>query len=450
MRSIRTNLVLALLVPLTAVAAIVSLETFYSAQRIARDLGDKTLLAASLTILERVIATNGTLLADETLDTLTENLGDQFFYHVSGPNGAFVTGYSGYPRPPKGVNSAQQFYDGQHLGQIVRVLRLRRDLSDRELNGITTITTWQRTQTRQAQTISLFTRSLIRLVLLVLAAVAIVWFAVRWGLSPLITLQAAIERRTPYDLKPIKRTMPLELSGIVGSMNELFTRMGRSKAARERFIGDAAHQLKNPIAAIKLQAQTALDAKTAKETRASLEQIVAVTDSSNALVHKMLSGASAYAMDRSTHGAVDLSAVINGAVSDIAPLAFTKGQEVAVSGTENPVIFTGSEILLREAIINLLDNAVRYSSTKGHIEAALTIKEASIDISVSDEGVPLSEEEFLKLTQPFFSGDQPNAGRGVGLSITKDIAKSHGGYLRSVPTENGKAIIMTLPKAASA
>ncbi|MEP1442383.1 MAG: sensor histidine kinase N-terminal domain-containing protein, partial [Hyphomicrobiales bacterium] len=125
MKSIRTKLLLGLLLPLIIVAAFVSLETFYSSQKISNDLNDKTLLAASFTILERVISTNGNLLAEETLETLTQSLGDRFFYHVSGPSAAFVTGYSGYPRPPNKtslVSNKPVFYDGVHLGVPVRVV----------------------------------------------------------------------------------------------------------------------------------------------------------------------------------------------------------------------------------------------------------------------------------------------------------------------------------------
>lgn len=448
MRSIRTTLLVALLVPLSVVAAFVSLETFYAARKTSHDLGDKTLLAASLTILERVIATNGNLLAEETLHMLTEKLGDRFFYHVRGPAGAFVTGYSGYPRPPSDaviIENQPLFYDGQHLDEPVRVVVIQRDFSDRELNGVTTITAWQRTTQRQALTLNLFTQSLTRLVVLVLAAGVIVWFAVRYGLRPLTSLQSAIDRRTPYDLTPIKRTMPMELSGIVTSMNELFARVARSKNNRERFIGDAAHQLRNPIAAIKLQAETALESNDPETTRSGLTQILNVSNTSGRMINKMLSGASAYALDRDQEGMFDLSETLQDVVRDAAPSAFERDQEIALEGTDEATSFHGSKTLVREAISNLVDNAIRYAPPASLVEVALRVTDRTYEITVGDLGPPISEDRFLELSQPFVTGREDPTSSGLGLSIAKDIAKSHGGHVATRPRKKGKEIAIILP-----
>ena len=449
MRSIRTKLLLGLLIPLTVVAAFVSLETFFASQKISRDLSDKTLLAASLTILEQVISTNGNLLAEDTLQNLTDNLGDRFFYHVSGPDGAFVTGYSGYPRPPENLTITENepyFYDGIHLDAPVRVVLVRKDLSDRELNGVTTITTWQRTTQRSNLTLSLFARSLARLVLLVLAAGAIVWIAVRFGLSPLTKLQSAIDQRTPYDLTPIKRAMPVELAGIVSSMNELFARVARSKSNRERFIGDAAHQLRNPIAAIKVQAETALNAEDQPAKQAGLRQILDVSNTSADMINKMLSGATAHAMDRKSEKTFDLSAMLESAVQDAAPLAFESNHEMALDGTQEPIMFRGNETLLREAVSNLIHNAVLYNDPGSLITVALKPGDKIIEISVGDTGEVFDEERFLQLSQPFYIGHDGQSGSGLGLSIAKDIAKSHGGYLTTAPQPGGKTISIMLPR----
>ncbi|MEN0088454.1 MAG: sensor histidine kinase [Pseudomonadota bacterium] len=449
MNSIRARLLFWLMLPLAAIAAVVSLETFYSARKISNELSDKTLLAASLTILEHVISTNGNLLAEATLDTLTENLGDQFFYHVSGPSGAFVTGYSGYPRTPMDIdvtNGQPVFYDGMHLGAVVRVVQIERDLADRELNGLTTITTWQRTSQRSSLTLDLFARSLARLVLLVLAAGAIVWFAVRIGLRPLTELQSAIDRRTPYDLNPIRRSMPQELSGITGSMNELFARVARSKSNRERFIGDAAHQLRNPIAAIKVQAEAALESSTDKTMRSGLNQILDVSNSSAEMINKMLAGARAHAMDKGQEQPFDLVAMLRDVVAKNAPNAFAAGHEIALDVSTESLELQGSDTLLKEAASNLIDNAIRYNAKGSQIDVSLVVRDGDVAIEVCDPGPAMSEEQFLQLTQPFLTGGADQNGSGLGLSIAKDIAKSHGGYLTTRPTSNGKAISLIVPR----
>ncbi|MEO0496144.1 MAG: sensor histidine kinase [Pseudomonadota bacterium] len=449
MTAIRTKLFLGLLIPLTLVAGLVSLETFFSAQRTSQDLNDRTLLAAGLAILEGVVATDGTLLADEALDALTEQLGDRYFYHVRGPNGAFVTGYSGFPKPPDGdgrVTAEPVFYDATHLGAPVRAVQFARDLSDRVLNGVTTITAWQRIDQRKALTLQLFSLSLARLSLLVLAAGAIVWFAVSWGLRPLQDLQDAIEKRSPQDLTQIQRRVPNELAGIVGSMNDLFARVARSKRNRERFIGDAAHQLRNPVAAIKIQAQAALDQKTRSEERQALESIAAVADSSALMINQMLSGARAYTLDRSVQPMFEVQAMLTKAVSDMAPIAFDHGHDISAELEKRSLAVQGSEALIGEAVRNLIDNAVRHTAP-GMIRIELAREGRTAIISVADNGEALGEDEFDELTQPFHTRSANQAGTGLGLSVAKDIVKSHGGRLELKRTAAGKAIQMVLPLA---
>lgn len=448
MNSIRTRLLVCLIVPLTAIAAIVSLETFYAAKRISNDLHDRTLLAAMLTLSENIVASSGSLLADTTLQMLTDNLGDEFFYFVKGPEGAFVTGYSGFPPPPEGVvltDGVPIFYDGQYAGAPVRVTAIRQLLAGRQLNGWTTITTWQENTKRDELTLSLFARSLVRLISLVLAAGAIVWFAVSIGLRPLVQLQQAIENRTPYDLNPIKRPMPIELSGIVNSMNELFERVARSKRNRERFIGNAAHQLRNPVAAIKVQAQAALVSGEKADMASGLEQISKTSDETGKMINQMLAGASAHALSRESMEEFDLAKTVSSATQTAAASALDKGQEISLNLSPQNLSYRGNEILLQEAIVNLVENAIRHNDEKIEIEVSLAVGEDSIEISVADTGREFSQEEFLELSQPFLTGGDNQNGSGLGLSISKDIAKSHGGYLTTTALSRGKKISIILP-----
>lgn len=455
MKSIRTRLLIWLLVPLSAVAAILSLETFYSAQRVSKDLHDRTLLAAMLTLSENIVASSGSLLAETTLDMLTNNLGDEFFYYVKGPRGAFVTGYSGFPRIPPNLTLEDDmpiFYDGMYSGRPVRVTALRQVLSGGQLNGLTTIITWQKTTTRDELTLSLFVSSLLRLIAVVTAAGAIVWFAVSRGLRPINELQAAIENRSPQDLTPIKRSMPVELSGIVASMNELFNRVARSKKNRERFIGNAAHQLRNPVAAIKVQAQAALATGTTEDLQSAMTEIVRTSDDTGKMINQMLSSASAHALSKSSMKTFDLAEIIKEAAHSVAISALEKDQEISLVMQIKKLPYTGHAILMREAILNLIDNAVRHNKKGTKIVIGLTVQDdgKTVNISVADTGERLDDSALFTLSQPFSTGDQTSAGSGLGLSLAKDVAQSHGGYLAvsSSRDEDGKTISIILPATA--
>ncbi len=450
MKSIRTALTLRLMIPLAIVAAVVVVETFYSAKKVSAELNDRTLLVASLTILEHVTSSNGSLLADITLDSLTESLGDRFFYFVRGPNGAFVTGYSQYPRleaqEPLELNQPV-FYDGVHQGEVVRAVQIRRDLTNRELNGITTITTWHRTTQRQAFTLSLFTRSLFRLLLLLIFAGIIVWFAVKAGLRPLARLQKSIDNRSDFALSPIKQAVPVELVGIVESMNKLFARVARSKQHRERFIGDAAHQLRNPIAAIKVQAQSSLEYESAEQMQSGLQQILAVSDKSASMINKMLAGANAHAMDEEQHTQFNICELVKNRTSALAPFAFDKAQDISVAGTDKQILVTANRTLLGEALSNLIHNAIHHNQANTSICVSVRLVDngSSVIIAVEDEGEPIDATRFMTLTQPFLTEGADQSGSGLGLSIAKDIARMHRGDLLTAATGNGKEIYISLP-----
>lgn len=437
------------MLPLALVAALVAIETFFHARKVSNDLNDRTLLAASLTILEHVISSNGSLLAEATLDSLTDSLGDQFFYHVRGPDGAFVTGYSGFPRPMVDTPTLETpvFYDGEHLGEAVRAVQILRDLTDRELNGITTITTWQRLSHRSELTFNLFARSALRLVLLSLIAGVIVWFAVKVGMRPLARLQASIDKRSAFALSPIQQKVPIELSGMVHSMNTLLDRVARSKTNRERFIGDAAHQLRNPIAAIKIQAQSSLESASGDEMRAGLQQILAVSDKSALMVNKMLSSARAHAMDAEQLTRFDLNELVNEKAVEMAPLAFDCAQEFSVSGLDKPLSVLGNRTLLGEAIGNLVHNAVLHNEAGATLSVSTQVSSSkeSVEVIVADDGEPISDEQFLQLTQPFRTDGTDQSGSGLGLSIAKDVARMHQGELFIRSRDVGKSIVLRIP-----
>lgn len=437
------------MLPLALVATLVAIETFFHARKVSNELNDRTLLAASLTILEHVISSNGSLLAEATLESLADSLGDQFFYHVRGPNGAFVTGYSGFPRPTVESPTLLKpvFYDGEHLGEAVRAVQMLRDLTDRELNGVTTITTWQRLSQRGELTFDLFARSVLRLVLLSLIAGTIVWFAVKLGLRPLARLQASIDKRSAIALSPIRQKVPVELSGIVHSMNTLLDRVARSKKNRERFIGDAAHQLRNPIAAIKIQAQSSLESESNQEMRAGLQQILAVSDKSALMVNKMLSSAQVHAMDTDQLSRFDVNELVNEKAVEMAPLAFDHAQEFSVSSLSKPISVVGNRTLLGEAIGNLIHNAIQHNESGATLSVSTQLSDTkhSIDVIVSDDGEAISDELFFQLTQPFRTEGKDQSGSGLGLSIAKDVARMHQGELLIQSTESGKSIVLCIP-----
>jgi len=260
-------------------------------------------------------------------------------------------------------------------------------------------------------------------------------------------LQASIDKRSAFALSPIQQKVPVELLGIVRSMNTLLDRVARSKKNRERFIGDAAHQLRNPIAAIKIQAQSSLESETREEMRAGLQEILAVSDKSAQMVNKMLSSARAHAMNAEQLTQFDLNELVNEKARELAPLAFDSTQEFSVSSSEKLISVQGSRTLLGEAIGNLVHNAIQHNKAGAVLSVSTQISSTrgSMEVIVSDDGAAISDEQFLQLTQAFRTDGSDLSGSGLGLSIAKDVARMHQGELLTRTRATGKSIVLRIP-----
>ena len=475
--SIRTRLLTLLLVPLTGVAVLVAVETYFSARRTANELHDRTLLAVLLAVRENIVASDGEILTEDTLEVLTEKLGDQFFYHVAWPGNGFVTGYASRPLPREGESidpGSPRFYDASYAGSPVRAVVLRQFAAEgtpaalnARVDGWLRVTVWQHVRQRDALALDLFTRSVLRLLAILGAAGLIVFLAVTRGLQPLDALRSAIERRSPTELSPIRRSVAPELRGIVGAMNDLLARVERSRVNRERFIADAAHQLRNPLAAIKTEAQVGLSvpgiapeaerdasASSARtpsrsvaglhdetnHSRRSLSAIVETTDRTAAMVEQMLTGARANAMrlnrdDRSAR--IDLVAMARSVTLSLADKALAAGHTLSFDerrtdgerNADEPFLVLAEEALLHEALANLVDNAIVHNPPGTAIEVSIEQNDDRAVVEVRDDGTAMPSATFTRLSQPFATGGTQTEGSGLGLSITKDIVRSHGGDL---------------------
>ena len=259
-RSLRGRLFLLLVVPLVAVAAFAAVARYVMAERMSRDLYDNTLLAVALTISRDVVLSEGDLLSEELLDALTTTLGDAIYYRVEGPGGRFVTGYSDGPAidPQADIDGGvPYFYDADYYDDAVRVVVLREFISEPVFGGWVTVQVWQTVFQRRTLSATLAAQAVLLMTVVIAAAMLFLWFGIGRGLKPLLDLRDAVERRSQDELGPIRRSVPPEVRSLVGALNDLFARLTDAFAARDAFISNAAHQLRNPIAALRAQAEAA-------------------------------------------------------------------------------------------------------------------------------------------------------------------------------------------------
>jgi two-component system sensor histidine kinase TctE len=269
-------------------------------------------------------------------------------------------------------------------------------------------------------------------------AVVLVWFGLTRGLAPLNALLRQIRERRPDDVSPIKSPgTPDEVEPLVVAFNELLARLEQNLVTQRRFIADAAHQMKTPLAGLRTQAELAQRETDPQELRRSLRQIAASTERATHLINQLLALARAehQSADLTAFKAVDLAELAREAVREWVPQAIARGIDLGYDGPDTPVRVIGVATLLRELAGNLIDNALRYSPAQASPAAAVTVRVRStseaVYLEVEDIGPGIPERERPLVFDRFYRVLGTNVdGSGLGLAIVREIAEQHDALLR--------------------
>ena len=265
-------------------------------------------------------------------------------------------------------------------------------------------------------------------------AVLLVWFGLTRGLAPLSTLQAHIRARKPDDLSPIDtRAAPDEISPVVASFNELLQRLALNIKLQQRFLADAAHQMKTPLAGLRTQAELALRETDPQELKRSLRQISGATERATHLINQLLALARAehLANDPAALRVIDLGPVARELVQALVPEAIARRLDLGFEETEQPVRVFGAPMLVRELLKNLVDNAIRYTPAGGSITVRIRQERGAAFLEVEDTGPGIPVNERRHVFDRFYRILGTNVdGSGLGLAIVREIAERHGALLR--------------------
>lgn len=448
-RSLRLRLFLIILIPLLVLASAVGGWRLVVAQRTAQELFDRNLMFSALAVARDFALAEGDAILPATEQLLAETAGGPVRYHVYAPDGVYVTGYAVPPVPiSRKLPEAQAFayYDATYKGAPVRVLRLRDEATIADLSGTFTITVWQDLSARNAFVTDLALRALAIIGTLLLAVGLLVWFGVRQGLKPLLDLEDAISRRSPEDLSPIRRAVPVETHGIVARLNALFARVSTTLEAQNNFVSDAAHQLRNPIAGLRALAEattTAPDLDTARRRAAELTRAAAETGD---LADRLLTLERA----RAEAGVPRLQPVdLTHLVKDLCTTARRPHPQPNVTLTcalpDRPVMLPADPVMLREALTNLIDNAYAHGGPDlGKVHIAVETTTTIARITIADDGPGVTPQDIPRILARFGQG-HTSAGSGLGLSIAEAVARRHGGTLQILSPDTGFTVQITLP-----
>lgn len=458
--SLRSRLFVLIVVPLIAVASVAAAVRFVLAERTSQALYDNTLLAVALTISRDVVLSEGDMLTEKLLDSLTNALGDPVYYRIEGPDGRFVTGYTDPPPLPPDADvqsGIPYFYDATSLGQPVRVVTLREFIAERQFGGWVTVDVWQTMHQRDALSLQLLSQAILLMTVVVTAAGLLVWFGINLGLRPLLQLREAVAQRSAGDLRPIRRPVPKEVRSLVRAMNSLFARLTEAFAERDALIADAAHQLRNPIAAIQAQAEAATTAPNEAELRKRVAVLAATARRTGRLTQQLLSMEKARGRSMPEVGEpVDIAALAKDLASRFAEVGLRRGVDVSFQLIGTPQPLRGDPVMLSEAIENLLDNASRYGCANrpgragaeqtGRVALSVTYSDLEVVVRVEDDGPGIPEGLRDRIFERFVRGeDDATGGCGLGLSIVRKTVDAHGGTVRILDTLDGASFEIRLP-----
>ena len=359
---------------------------------------------------------------------------DLVYYQVLGTRGEFLSGEQDLPLPPpeqKPVNGEVRLREDVMRGEDVRVAYTWVDVPSGEPMLVQVAETLEKRKTLATEIVKgVMVPQFVTLPL----AVLLVWLALVRGIKPLAQLERRIRARKPDDMSALdESTVPEEVAPLVSSINDLLSRLKLSLTTQKRFLADAAHQLKTPLAGLRMQADLAQRETDADELKKSLKQIGRASIRATHTVNQLLALARAETTGRSlTQTQVDLVHTVSEAIQDSVPRALEKQIDLGYEGPplgEAASRVLGNAMLLAELVRNLLDNAINYTPAGGQVTARLLTDRFSgvIVLLVEDTGPGIPESERELVFEPFYRTLGTNVdGSGLGLAIVKEIARQHG------------------------
>lgn len=279
---------------------------------------------------------------------------------------------------------------------------------------------------------------------------ALIWLGIGQGLGPLQRVALEVAQKNPQQLKPIESTnVPDEIIPLTTSLNDLLHRLHQAFELEKRFTADASHELRTPLAAIRTQTQVALRSTDPTEREKALLNIIQGVDRSSHLVDQMLTLArlEPEALDKN-FTAVDMLVLSENVIADLVPLATEQQVELSLTdktSTSDQRSIRGYQPGLAILLRNLIDNAIRYTPSGGHVELTLSAEKNTCCLRIADSGPGIPKDERERIFDRFYRQENhDNYGCGLGLSIVQHIAGLHHAEITLADGPNEKGLSVTI------
>ncbi len=428
--SLRRQLLLWLLLPQLVLWAGGGLLAYRIALTYAEKGIDQSLTQSVRSLARQVKPIGSGLLVDfprAAQDVLEADPTDRVSYMVSSPPGEFLLGNQRLPQPD-GMSSAPGeplLYTADLDGKPMRFVAL--DVSYGETGAPQTLRVQVAKGLAVQQRIAgeLVADMLAPLLALGVLLSLAVYGGIQRGLTPLTRLTAQLENRSVNALSPIAATQaPGEVHALVQAINGLLGEVARSVQQEKRFINDAAHQLRTPLAGLISQVELAQRQTADPALAERLAKVHTGAERSAHLVHQLLTLARTESQVR--REPLDLAALARDVAREWTPRALAAGMDLGYEGDEHLQI-EGDALQLREALSNLIDNALRYTPRGSSITLRVHRGSDGARLAVEDNGPGLSADDLNHVFQRFWRANESPGGCGLGLAIVQEIAHRHGG-----------------------
>lgn len=363
------------------------------------------------------------------------------YFRVSTEDGLAEIGSPFLPLPREPLVSGQpQFYFAMHEETPVRVAALARaahpPLPSNPDNRIV-VQVAESLGTREVFLGQVLRRSIERDLVGIAMSVVLLVSGIVMTLRPLTRLRQELEARPADDLRPIDDTdLPSEVRPLVAAVNRHMARYAEMARTQRQFLDDASHQLRTPLSVLRTQVDFALRESDPAEVRRALQAMHEGLDRAVRMANQMLALARAREASLAEGGLavepVDLVELARGVARQLLPHARLKRLDFGVETPASPLPLQGSEWLLREALLNLVDNAIRYTPAGSAVTVRVLSDERHALLQVEDQGPGMSAHDIERAGVRFRRGEagKQQAGAGLGLAIVHTIAQMHGAVLR--------------------
>lgn len=438
-QSLRRQLLVGILLPTLLFVGVNTYSLHRQALAALHTAYDRTLLASAKTISEQLdvrgwddMAELRAIVPYAALEAFEADNQSRMFYRVSNLRGDLISGFAELPawhgtipqRPP--YAALVDFYDDRFRDQPVRVAVLLQPVASSEGRGMAVIQVAETLELREAAALQILHTTLARQALLLALIAGIVVLVVQRATQPVRQLSSDLQARTEGDLAPLAApAAPRELQPLIDATNAVMQRLSRLLAHQQRFVRDASHQLRTPLAVLKTQVQSALRGDL-PPTQA-LQEIGHTVDRATQLANQMLALAKVEQLRQQGEVPVTrLDTVLREMALELSPLIAQGDLDFGITTDAAPI--HAHEWMLRELCRNLLHNAIRHAPPGTELAVTLHREDGEAVLTLADAGPGIDDELAARLFQPFSAGDV-RTGSGLGLAICQEIVHALGGNI---------------------